>query len=75
MTGYCVDCGYSLFHYNGKICVISGIQHPIWTEKPPPSYVEINDGPDFVPSKSDQSKKDHQTNEEQIQSVNKKSEN
>lgn len=39
--GHCAKCGFSLFHYNGKKCRVTGEVHA-WDGPDPPSFAEAN---------------------------------
>ena len=42
-VGYCVHCGYSLYHYSDQKCSkVGNPKHPVWKGSPPPSYADIN---------------------------------
>jgi hypothetical protein len=41
--GFCNKCGFSLYHYAGKVCNVTGEVHPMeGASNPPPSYAEVH---------------------------------
>jgi hypothetical protein len=41
--GFCSNCGCSMYHYQGSVCIGDGSLHPVDKgKKPPPSYADVN---------------------------------